>query len=51
MPTVIKKRSKKKKLGLVRPKGTGIPQLVLRLRSRMTSKEIEEQIRKQRVND
>jgi hypothetical protein len=32
-------------------KGTGIPQLVMKIKSRMTAKGIDAQLRRQRMND
>jgi hypothetical protein len=46
----IKKKTMKR---IVRrmPRETGIPELVKKLKSRMTAKEIDQQLQTQRVND
>jgi hypothetical protein len=53
MSTLVKtkKKANSKRPTQRKPKGTGIPELVLKLKSRMTAKEIDDQLAKQRVND
>jgi len=49
MATLVKKKNARRiaKKGA----GTGIPELVMKLKSRMSAKDIDAQLKKQRMND
>ena len=50
MTTIEKKRANKQSIKK-KHKVTGIPQLVMKIKSRMTANEIDAQLKRQRMND